>query len=310
MPDTSLIPQISFRSFSGWKAFFKQLGKGFSGHDLMTMAAALAFYTALSLAPLLLITLAVVGIMGESSRDQLLMQIEGLMGSQASSAITAIVENADNKPKLGSFAGIIGVLTLIFSASGVFAQLQVSLNKIFNTQNESKAGLWGWIRKRLLSMGMVITLGFLALVSLVASTVISYLFGGEGVLWTVVNILVSLAVFSGVFALILKYLPDAHLPWRSAFTGGIITAVLFTIGKSLIGAYLGKSAVGSAYGAAGSLIVLLAWVYYSGIIVFTAAEITRILAAKQGAPDALAAEPETKAEAQERKQTHLRPSYT
>ncbi|MEZ0393257.1 MAG: YihY/virulence factor BrkB family protein [Pseudobdellovibrionaceae bacterium] len=300
MQDTSLLSQISFRSWSGWKAFFKELLKAFSGHDLMTLAAALAFYTALSLAPLLIITLAVVGIMGESSQAQLIQQIEGLMGSQAASAIKAIVESADDRPSLGNLAGWLGVVALLFSASGVFAQLQASLNAIWAATGKGSKGLWGWIRKRLLSMGLVITLGFLALVSLVASAAISVIFHQEGEAWKILNIVLSFLLFSGVFTLLHKYLPDIKLSWRHAWKGGLATALLFVIGKTLIGLYLGKSAVGSAYGAAGSLVVLLVWVYYSSVIVFTGAEITRLLAAREGSADALSAEPPSR----------LKPSFT
>lgn len=291
--DTTVVPQrISFRSMAGWKAFFKELARGFSGHDLMTLAAALAFYTALSLAPLLVILLSVIGLMGENSQDQLVQQIQGLMGSQASEAVRGIIESADKRPTAGSIAGVLSVLALLFSASGVFAQLQASLNVIWEAQGKAAKGAWGWIRKRLLSMGMVITLGFLAMVSLLTSTILSFFFQGDGgALISIVNTLVSIAVFSFIFALVHKYLPDADLTWKNAFVGGTVTAVLFTIGKSLIGLYLGKSAVGSSYGAAGSLVVLLAWVYYSGVIVFTGAEITRILAARAGERDALEATP-------------------
>lgn len=271
----------SFRSWNAWKSFFSELAKGFLGHDHMTMAAALAFYTALSLAPFLLIILAVVGLLGQDSQNQLFEQMNGFMGAQASESLKSIVENADNRPEVGTIAGLMGVLTLLFSASGVFAQLQASMNIIFEAQVQDSSGVWSWIRKRILSMGMVITLGFIAMVSLVLSTLLAYLFGKEGEIWQIVNISVSLLVFAGMFAVVLRVLPDTHLPWKDSIKGGLVTAVLFTIGKTLIGVYLGKSALGSAYGAAGSLIVFLAWVYYSSIIVFFGAEITRILAARE-----------------------------
>lgn len=256
----------------------KEVASGFSKHDLLTLAAALAFYTALSLAPLIVITLAVVGLLGQNSQDQLIEQLQGLMGPQAARAIQTVVESNDNRPSMTSLAGLIGVVALLFSASGVFAQLQASLNKIFEAEEKAAGkGMWAWIRKRLLSMGMVITLGFLAVVSLVVSTAITYFFPSDGVLWRTVNVLVTLAVFAGMFSLVFKYLPDTKLKWREALYGGVATAILFAIGKYLIGVYLGKSAVGSAYGAAGSLVVFLVWVYYSSAIVFTGAEITRVL---------------------------------
>lgn len=250
----------------------------FSKHDVLTLAAALAFYTALSLAPLLIITLYCVSLLGENSQQELMAQLQGLLGQQATEAIKSIIESSEERPHLGSIAGLISTIFLIFTASGVFAQLQSSLNVIFDAQAKATKGMWGYLRKRLLSMGMVITLGFLALVSLIMSSVLSYFFTNEGMLWEVLNFVVSTGVFTFIFALVLKYLPDLHIKWKGALYGGFTTALLFTIGKTLIGLYLGKSAVGSSYGAAGSLVVLLTWVYYSGAIVFTGAEITRLLA--------------------------------
>ncbi len=283
-----------FFSKKGVKGFGHELFNGFMGHDLMTLSGALAFFTALSLAPLVLIMVAVVGLMGEDSQIQLLSQIESLMGEQAATAITSIVNSANDKPELGGFAGKIGGMVLLFAASGVFAQLQSSLNVIWNAEDKVHSGVWGWLRKRLLSMGMVISLGFLAIVSLGASAALSFVFQQQGEVWKFVNTLVSLSVFSLLFGVIFKYLPDVKLSWRNALVGGFATALLFTLGKYMIGFYLGKSAVGSAYGAAGSLIVLLVWVYYSALIVFTGAEITRILASGESNPEAIHARPDEK----------------
>lgn len=262
------------------KSFTRELLNNFNRHDVVTLSAALAFYTALSLAPLLLITLSVVGVLGKKSQTQLLEQIRNVLGEQASTAITAIINSAQQRPHLGSIAGIVGILILLFSASSVFAQLQFSLNTILDSKAQKSSGLWGLIRRRLLSIGMVISFGFLALVSLVASTVLSYILTNEGQMWQFLNILVTLLVFSATFALIFKFVPDAKISWKDSFYGGITTAILFVLGKSLIGIYLGHSAIGSAYGAAGSLIVLLAWVYYSAVIVFTGAEITNVVATR------------------------------
>lgn len=281
-------------SWKGLKGFGHELMNGFIGHDLMTLSGALAFFTALSLAPLILILVAVVGLMGENSQIQLLSQIENLMGEQAATAITSIVNSANDKPELGGIAGMIGGVVLLFAASGVFAQLQSSLNVIWHAEDKVHSGLWGWLRKRLLSMGMVISLGFLAIVSLGASAALAFFFQQQGEVWKVINGVASLGVFSLLFGVIFKYLPDVKLSWRNALVGGIATAVLFTFGKYMIGFYLGKSAVGSAYGAAGSLIVLLVWVYYSALIVFSGAEITRILASSDRNPEAIHARPEEK----------------
>jgi membrane protein len=249
---------------------------GFMKHDLMTLAAALAFYTALSLAPLLLLIIAVIGLIGPEAQNQFLVEVQSLMGNDASSAVKMIVNNASKQPQLRSFAGIVGVLTLLFSASGVFSQLQASLNVIWETEAGSTETGWvSYLRKRLFSMGLVIALAFLSVVSLAASTVLAAVFPSHGEFWQAIDTVVSIAVFSYLFALVFKYLPDMKISWRHVLSGGVFTSVLFSIGKTVIGLYLGKSAIGSAYGAAGSLIVLLVWVYYSSIIVFMGAEFTR-----------------------------------
>lgn len=263
------------RSFAG------ELLNNFNRHQILTLSAALAFYTALSLAPLLLITLSVVGLLGGKSQAHLLEQIRSVLGNPASSAVTTIINSAQQRPHLGSLAGIIGIVILLFSASSVFAQLQFSLNTIWDCPTQNSTGWWILIRRRLLSIGMVISFGFLALVSLLVSAILSYVLTQNGEIWQAVNLLVTLTVFTVAFAMIFKFLPDANISWKDSFYGGITTAVLFALGKSVIGIYLGHSAIGSAYGAAGSLIVLLAWVYYSATIVFTGAEITSVVAARR-----------------------------
>lgn len=263
------------------KLFIQQLLDNFNRHQILTLSAALAFYTALSLAPLLLITLSVVGLLGGKSQTHLVQQIRSVLGEPASAAVTTVINNAQQRPHLGSFAGIIGILILIFSASSVFSQLQFSLNTIWDCETQTSASWWVLIRRRLLSIGMVFSFGFLALVSLIVSAVLSYVLTNSGDIWEVVNLLVTLLVFTLSFALIFKFLPDTNISWKDSFYGGITTALLFALGKSVIGIYLGHSAIGSAYGAAGSLIVLLAWVYYSSIIVFTGAEITNVAATQR-----------------------------
>lgn len=273
----------------------KEFVAGFMNHDLMTLSAALAFYTALSLAPLLLITLSVVGLLAQGSQSQLIGQIESLIGPQAGVAVRTVVESSGAQPQVGSLAGIVGVTVLLFTASSVFAQLQTSLNVIWGATSQSASSVWSWLTKRLLSMGMVLALGFIAAVSLVVSAVLSFWFTSDGNLWQVVNYLVSIGVFTILFALIFEFLPDRRLPIREALIGGAMTAFLFSLGKYAIGVYLGRSAVGSAYGAAGSLIVLLLWVYYSSLILFVGAELTRALHAFRNAAPSFTKEAELEA---------------
>ncbi len=259
------------------KKFGIEFIERFAKHDLLTLAAALAFYTALSLAPLLLITLTVLGVLGGDSQAKLIAQVQGVIGEQAGEMIKVVVEGANERPDLSKIGGILGVGALLFSASGVFAQLQASINLIWEAESEAKNGIWRWLRRRFISMGMVFTIGFLAIVSLLVTTVLSFVFTQEGVVWTLVNALLSIAVFSSLFAAIFKVLPDRRLPWSSAYVGGFVTALLFTLGKELIGVYLAQSAVASAYGATGSLMLFLVWVYYSSLIVFIGAELTALL---------------------------------
>jgi membrane protein len=258
-----------------------RLFDSFHKHNVFTLSAALAFYTALSLAPLLLITLSAISILGEKSQTHFLNQLRTVFGDQATAAIAIIVKSAHQRPHLGGMAGVVGILILFFSASSVFAQLEFSLNTIFESSSLIKPGLWSLIRRRLLSIGMVISFGFLALVSLIMSAMLSYILTNETQVWQQVNLVVTLIVFSASFALLFKFLPAARMTWTNCFIGGTITALLFSVGKNLIGFYLGHSAVGSAYGAAGSLVVLLSWVFYSSVIVFVGAEITNLVTLKQ-----------------------------
>ncbi len=270
-------------SFVKIKKWFADFFASFMAHDVLTLAAALAFYTALALAPLLLITMSVVGVLGSESKDILISRIQVLTGPEASTAITAVIEAAQNQPQKGGVAGAFGLLVLLFSASGVFAQLQSSLNVIWDaTSKKETSSQRSWLRKRILSLGMVLSLGFLAVVSLIISAVLSFFFTQDGSVFEVLNNLISVVIFTSMFALIYKYLPDERLSWKHAWIGGTVTALFFMIGKAGIGVYLKQSAVGSAYGAAGSVIVLLAWVYYSAVIVFSGAEVTRLVAAHDG----------------------------
>jgi membrane protein len=262
----------------------KETVNGFVSDDAMSLAGALAFYTALSLAPMLVILLRIASLLGEGTQQKLAGQIEGVVGQQAGQAIKMIMDSADKQPGWGSFAGIVSLVVLILSASGVFAQLQMSLNRIWNVKAKPSEGIWGWVRKRLLSIGMILALAFILLVSLAISAVIGVMMSQQGVIWQAVNFIVSLGVFTVLFAAIFKYLPDVKMAWRDVWTGAITTAVLFAIGKWLIGLYLGHSSVASSYGAAGSLLVLLLWVYYSSLLVFLGAELTQVQARMRGSP--------------------------
>jgi len=256
----------------------------FADDDCLSLAGALAFYTALSLAPLLVVLLRIASFMGESAQQSFVGQVQGVVGEQAGAGVKVIIDSADKQPGWGSIAGIISLIILIFSATGVFAQLQFSLNRIWNVEAKPSEGVWGWLRKRLLSMGMIVAIAFLLLVSLAASAILGMVIPSEWIIWQVVNLGVSLVVFTLLFAVMYKYLPDVTIHWRDVWTGAIVTAVLFAAGKFGIELYLANSSTASAYGAAGSLLVLLIWVYYASLLVFLGAEYTQVNARLRGSP--------------------------
>lgn len=254
------------------------------------LAAALAYYTVFSITPLLVIAIAIAGaVFGQNTaKGEILAQINGLVGEQGAQAIETALSNAD-QPQLGSFASIISIVILLIGASGVFAQLQEALNTVWNVKTKPDGGIWSFIRKRLLSFGMVLAIGFLLLVSLVLSAMLSgiskleiNLLPGLTPLWQILNLAISFGLISLLFALIYYYLPDVKIRWQDVWVGAIITALLFTIGKFAIGLYLGRGSLGSTYGAAGSLIVFLAWVFYSAQILLFGAELTQVYARKYG----------------------------
>lgn len=272
-----------------WVILKKSVGD-FVQDDAMTLAGALSFYTALSLSPLLVLVLAVAGFLWQEGdvRNELVRQVQKLIGQAGADAVAMIMKEADLEHAHG-IAAVVGIVTLLFGATSVFAQLQYSLNRIWKVEAKPGEDIADFVRKRLLSLGMILAIAFLLVVSLVLSTTLSFLTGGDRVqvpgghaTWVVLNQVVSLVVYTGIFTLIHHSLPDVKMPWRDAAFGGVITAVMFAVGKELLSLYLGRSSVSSAYGAAGSFFVVLLWVYYSAIILFLGAELTRELSEQTG----------------------------
>jgi membrane protein len=256
-----------------------------------TLGAALAYYTVFSLAPLLIISISIAGLVfsKEAAQGQIFDQLRGLLGDESGRAMEVMVQNASAEPATGLVATLLGFVTLLFGASGVFAQLQMSLNMIWGVQPKSGRGILGIIQDRILSFGFILVVGFLLLVSLLLTAAIAFVghrFGdmvpGMEALVQILNSIFSLAVIALLFAMIFKFLPDAKIAWRDVWIGAFITAALFTLGKFALGLYLGRSGVGSSYGAAGSLIVLLLWVFFSSQIVFFGAEFTQVYANRFG----------------------------
>ncbi|MBD2022271.1 YihY/virulence factor BrkB family protein [Leptolyngbya sp. FACHB-36] len=254
-------------------------------------AAALAYYTVFSLAPLLLIAIAIAGsIFGDdAARGQIVGQIQGLVGREGAEVIQGMIQNTQKPGSGGLVATIIGVVTLIFGATGVFGQLQDALNTIWEVKPKPGLGVRSFVQSRFLSFAMVLVLGFLLLVSLVLSAVLAGIgnfFGnfvpGYVLVGQVLNFVLSFGVVTLLFASIYKFLPDVDIPWKDLWVGSAVTALLFNFGKFLIGLYLGSSSVGSTYGAAGSLVVILIWVFYSAQIILFGAEFTQVYAKYRG----------------------------
>jgi membrane protein len=263
----------------------------FVDDDCATLAAALAYYTALGLSPMLVLLLWLATFAGEDMQQRMVAELQGLVGPQGGQALKAVVDNADATPALGTFAGIVSLVTLLFSVSGVFGQLQAALNRMWDVKAApvTANGNWLWIQKRLLSLGAFLSVGFLLVVSLAVTAVVEgwterFRQGlpGTALVWELVTFGVSLVVSAVLFALMFMVLPDVKLGWRDTAVGGAATAILFSIGRWAIGLYLGRSSVGSAYGAAGSLVVVLVWVYYASLVVFLGAELTQVLARRRG----------------------------
>ena len=254
------------------------------------LGAALAYYTAFSLAPLLVVVIAITGLVlgQDAARTNILEQMAGVVGEGSASAVEEMLDYA-GRPRNGIIATIIGIVTLLFGAGGVFGQLQDALNTVWGVEPKPGTGWLATIRARFLSLVAVVGTGFLLLVSLVMSAWISAaghavysLLPGPELLLQILNFVVSFGVTTMLFAMIYKVLPDVILEWRDVWIGAAVTAFLFTIGKLLLGLYLGKTEVASAFGAAGSFVMILIWVYYSAQILLFGAEFTAVYSNEYG----------------------------
>jgi membrane protein len=272
-------------------SLLKQTASEWMEDDAPSLGAALAYYTVFSLAPLMTIAIAMAGFFfgKEAAQGQIFDELRVLLGEEGGKAVEEMVQSANAQPTAGVVATVISVIILLFGASGVFGQLQASLNKMWGVKPKPGRGVLGMIQDRLLSFGFTLVVGFLLLVSLLLTAGIALvadwlggLMPGSETLAQILNIVLSLAMITLLFAMIFKFLPDAKIAWRDVWIGAFLTAVLFTIGKFALGIYLGKSGVASSYGAAGSLIVLLLWVYYSSQILFFGAEFTQVYANRFG----------------------------
>jgi membrane protein len=255
--------------------------------DGLSFAAALSFYTILSVSPVLVLTFWVAQKAGIEDREKILVQITEYAGAQTAEVANSVLQSADAQPSLGNIAGIAGFCLLLLSAGGIFGQLRHSLNRIWNISPPAHFSVLQWLKKRLIAAGMVLLLAVLVPASLIGTSAIAFFTGFLGkavwvpVLLEAVHTLLAVFLFSLFFAVLFRYLPDRSLEWRKIRLGALITSVFFTGGKVLIGVYLGYSSVSSAYGAAGSLAVFLLWVYYSAAIFLFGAQLTQQLEVSQ-----------------------------
>jgi membrane protein len=258
------------------------------------LAAALAYYTTFSLAPLLVLIIAIAGLIGghDAAQSQVMAQVQDLLGTKGREFVQGMIESA-SRPSTGVAATMIGALTLLFGALGVFGELQNSLNTIWEVKPKPATGFFDGMKrfviKRLTSFTMVLGIGFLLLASLVISAAVSAFAGYIGTRWPLadfwlelINFLVSFVVITLLFAMIFKFLPEIKIAWKDVWLGAAVTSALFSLGKFLIGLYLGRSEVGNTFGAAGSLAILLIWIYYSAQILFFGAEFTQVYANRFG----------------------------
>ncbi len=282
-PGTSALAQVRHLY---WRDL-KQTANSWLEHEGPRLAASLSLYSLLSLAPLVILTIAMASlIFGRSAAQQALVdQVRDLMGGDGARTVQTVIEHG-KEPNASSVASVIGIIILVVGASSVFGELQSALNKIWDVKPPDTA-LLSLVWSRLVSFALVLGFGFLLLVSLLFSTALTafgHFFSARLSLPTsllaATNALVSFAGIFVLIALILKYVPDVRLRWRAVWPGALATAVLFTLGKALLGLYLGRTAVASAYGAAGSMIVVIVWVYYSAMIFYFGAEFTRVRASR------------------------------
>lgn len=266
------------------KDFFSSLVDRFVQKETTTLASSLAFYSALSLAPLLILFITLSSQFSLSLQQAFYNHAAQITGEGGAETFQMIMQNAKERPDLATISGLFGLLTLLLSASMIFGEMKSAFNKIFDSQPPPAEDvklpkkIKMMIKSRIVHVGLALGCIFIIIGSLVASSVIAGALSSNQGLWRNVNLVISFLFYIGLFSLILRTLPDKRIAWRDALRGGLITALLFVVGKELIAIYLGHSAVGSAYGVAGSIILLLVWIYYTTLIIFIGAHVSSLMA--------------------------------
>lgn len=281
-------------STRSWLSLIRSTFQEYFANGVPRLGAALAFYTIFSLPALLIVVIAVAGLAFgvEAAQTQIVAEIEGFIGHDSAVALQAIIESA-RKPEAGVIATIVGLITLLVGATGVFGEIEDALNIVWNVPKTKGFNLLALIKSRFLSFSLILGTGFLLLVSLVISAGLaaigkysSQLFPGMEIMLQVANALISLAVITVLFAMIYKLLPKVKVAWKDVWMGAFLATVLFSLGKSLIALYIGKSDIASTYGAAGSLVVILIWVYFSAQVFLLGAEYTQVYSHRRGSRQA------------------------
>lgn len=303
----------SLKDNAVWQVL-KETGTAWDEDNVTRLAASLAYYTLLSIAPLIILAVAVTGLAfgEEAARQHIAGEIAGVVGAGAADAIQSIAKNA-HTPGTGVLSVAVGLLVLLFGASGVFGELQSALNTVWDVAPKPGRGIWGVVKDRFFSFTLVVGVAFLLLVSLVVSAGLTWVgqvfeqtLPGGAIVWQVLNFGISFAVVTALFALMFKKLPDVNIKWRDVWVGSAVTAALFTLGKFGLGIYLGSAGVSSAYGAAGSIVALVIWVYYSAQVLLIGAEFTEVYARRFGSQIT----PDDKAVAVERARVGASPLVT
>jgi membrane protein len=266
------------------KGLASTLIEGFSDDELITRAAALAFYAALSFAPLLIMFVWIISLLHAQWQEQLGQALGQLVGARAAEALTGILKSAKAHPRLGDIAGIISIGVTIFGASAVFAQLQGTLNRVWRVKPKAGQAVTMWLRARAHAFALIAGIGFMMIVTFALSAVIQTVIPGDTAGWHALEFAIAAIVFVVAFGAMYRVLPDAKIDWGDALIGAVLTTALFLVGKWCIGLYIDHSSVGGAYGPAGAFVILLTWVYYSSMIVLTGAELTRAVAQMRGKP--------------------------
>ena len=254
----------------------KNLTSDIDKHEVFVLAGSIAYTTALALAPFVVIILSVASLLGQNIQNNLYTELSATLGPKVGATFKTLIENSDNQPSLSTLSGIIGFLLLAFSASALFTQLRFALDKMKNyTPKEARSGAWNFIKEKFLSVGLVFAFAFLSVVSLLATTAIALVVpNGEGLLWEGVSLAINFILFTVLFSAMYRFIPTEKLPWKRCWIAGGVSSAFYLVGKSLVSLYLAKAGVESSYGAAGSIVLLLVWVYYTAILLLVSFEFT------------------------------------